>query len=85
MIRRTRGVIEDALPQTILTGAERPPDLRVHFGHVDSIGIEGLQRRRITLFEQGDQQMLGADVVVAVVSALLLGYSKHASCGWVKV
>jgi hypothetical protein len=57
----------------------------VHFGDVDSIGVEGLQRRRIALFEQGDQQVLGADVVVAVVSALLLSYSKHASCGWIKV
>jgi hypothetical protein len=29
--------------------------------------------------------VFGADVVVTVIPALLLGYSKHAPCGWVKV
>ncbi|HEY2476405.1 MAG TPA: hypothetical protein VGI19_16620 [Candidatus Cybelea sp.] len=76
---------QNALPQTILAGAERSPNLRVHLGDVDPVGIKSLQGGGVTLLQQGDKQMFGADIIVTVVPALLLGYPKHAPCGGVKV
>jgi hypothetical protein len=53
----------------------------MHFGYVDALGIERAKDRSVAFFEQGDQQVFGADVIVTVVPALLLGYPKDAPRG----
>ncbi len=76
---------QNAFPQTILAGAERSADLGVHLGNVDAVGVEGRQSLWVALLEQCHEQVFGADVIVAVVTALLLGNPKHAPRRGVKV
>ena len=45
----------------------------VQFAHVDAVGIEFMKNLRIAFFEQGHHQVLGTDVILVVVAALLLG------------
>jgi hypothetical protein len=44
-----------------------------------------VQRGGIALLEQGDEQMVGAHIIMTVVSAFLLGYSQHTPRRRVKV
>ncbi len=76
---------QNPFPQAILAGAERPANLRVNLGNVDPRSVERPQSCGIALLEQSNQQVLGTDVVMAVVTALLLRYPKHATRRWVKV
>ena len=81
---RTRGVTQNAFPHPVVAGTERSADVGVHLANVDSGIVEAPEYRRIALFEQGNQQVLGTDVIVAVVAALLFGDAQHAPRGWAK-
>jgi hypothetical protein len=74
---------EDSLPYSVLTRTERSANLGVHLAHVDALRFERAQNRAVALFEERDQQVFGADVVVAMVAALLFGYPKDAPRGWI--
>lgn len=72
---------QNAFPYPVLAGTERSANFCMHFGYVDALGIERAKDRSVAFFEQGDQQVFGADVIVTVVPALLLGYPKDAPRG----
>ena len=85
MMRRTRGVIRMPSQTPVLAGAQRLRRTSAcDFRNVDAVCIESAHDGGVALLEQGREQMLGADVVVAVVSALLLCHPKHAPRGWIK-
>jgi hypothetical protein len=75
---------EDSFPEPFLAGSERAPDFGVDLASVDSIVGKRAQNVRVALFEQRDQYMFGADVIMVVIAALLLGYAQHAPRGGVK-
>ncbi len=66
---------QDAFPQPLVTRTERSAYFGVHFRDVDPRLIERAQRRRVSLFEQGDEQMFRTYVVMAMIAAFLLRYS----------
>ena len=63
----------DPVPEAILAGAERLPDGGVSRGPRDLPLREVSLDRRVAFLAQRQEQMLGADVIVVVVPALLLG------------
>src|ERR1700729_1962493 len=76
---------QDALPQAVVAGTERWPYFGMHFRHVNAVGVERVQRRRVALLEESGQQVFGADVVMAMVAALLLGDAEHAPCRRIEI
>ena len=77
-ILRTRGRHQDALPQPFLAG----PSVRRTSACTSRTSIPSASRARricrVALLEQRYQQVLGTDVVMAVVAALLLGGTQYA-------
>src|SRR5579863_8755130 len=69
---------EDALPEPLLACTERAADLGVQFAHVDTVAVEIVKDLRVAFFEQRYHQVLGTDVILIVVAALLLGGAEHA-------
>ena len=82
-LSQTRGY-ENTLPHAVVTRPESPPDFSVHFASVDPARIEAVDHRGVALFEQRHQQVLGAHIVMTVIAALLLCYSKYAPRGWIE-
>jgi hypothetical protein len=74
---------EDSLPYSVLTRTERSANLGVHLAHVNALCFERAENRAVAFLEERDQQVFGADVVVAMVAALLFGYPKNAPRGWI--
>lgn len=64
---------EDTLPEAVLAGSQRTPNLGMHFARVDSFSAQTIGYRAVGLFQQRNQQMFDADVVMVVIAALLFG------------
>src|SRR5579862_3545873 len=75
---------EDSFPHAVVAGSKRAAHFRVDFANVDPGRVQPMENRRIALFKQGDQQVLGTNVIVTVIAALLLGYTKHAPRGGIE-
>jgi hypothetical protein len=75
---------KNALPNAFVAGAEGAPDFGVRLARVDVLRIEGQENSGIMLRQQSFEQVLGADVVVVVVPALLLRGAEYAARGWTK-
>ena len=64
---------EDAVPQPILARTERPPHVDQHVVRLRAARGEARFDRRIAFFDEREQQMTDADVIVVVIPARLLG------------
>ncbi len=84
-ILRTRGVTRMPSHRRSSPVPSARADFGVDFADVDAVGVERGHDRRVALLEERDEQMLGADVVMAVIAALLLGYAEHAPRSGVEI
>jgi hypothetical protein len=69
---------QDAFPQAVLAGPKAATYLGVDFADVNAVCVERTENTAVALLEQRHEQMLGADVIVAVITALLFRYTKNA-------
>ena len=76
---------ENTFPRAVFAGSESASSLRVNVGRIDAVRTQTLEHRRVVLFQQCDQQMLGTDVVVVMIAALLFGCTQDPPRGGVKL
>ena len=69
---------EDSLPQTVFRRTEDATNFCVQLANIDSVCFEVFKDLRVAFFEQREHQVLGTNVILIVVAALLLCCTQHA-------